>query len=96
MINEVTFVKKVSHSSTGFVLWIPKDVTDYLSLDEKTFVEFSIKKIHEDISLTSMKRLAKSGNNLLLWIPKDISMSLHLNNTTAVEVKLKRLEYEKQ
>ncbi len=40
-----TFIKKVAKSGRGFLIWIPKDVTDYLDIDEKAYVEIEIKKL---------------------------------------------------
>lgn len=45
MTKDLTFVKRVAKSGRGFLIWIPKDVTDYLDLDENSYVEIKIKKL---------------------------------------------------
>jgi len=42
---KVVFVKKVAKSGRGFLVWLPKDVTDYLDMNEKDTVEIVIRKL---------------------------------------------------
>ena len=45
MTEELTFTKKVAKSGRGYLVWIPKDIADFLSLDEKSTVELKIRKL---------------------------------------------------
>jgi len=44
----VPFIKKVCKSGRGYLLWIPKDVVDFLSLEDKSIVEVRLKKLKKD------------------------------------------------
>ena len=44
----VPFIKSVCKSGRGYLLWIPKDVVDYLSLENKSIVEVRLKKLKKD------------------------------------------------
>ena len=44
-MTEATFTKRVAKSGRGLLLWIPKDVADYLELAEDSTVEIKIKKL---------------------------------------------------
>lgn len=45
MTQEVPFTKRVCKSGRGYLLWIPKDVVSFLSLNDKSIVEVRIKKL---------------------------------------------------
>ena len=45
MAKELTFTKRVAKSGRGYLIWIPKDVTDFISLEEDDTVEIKIKKL---------------------------------------------------
>lgn len=42
---EVIFTKRVAKSGRGLLVWIPKDVSDFMALDEDSVVEIKIKKL---------------------------------------------------
>ena len=42
---ELTFTKRVAKSGRGMLVWIPKDVSDYLAMDENSVVEIKIRKL---------------------------------------------------
>lgn len=42
---KVVFVKKVAKSGRGYLVWLPKDVTDFLNISEKDTVELTIRKL---------------------------------------------------
>ena len=42
---KIVFVKKVAKSGRGYLVWLPKDVTDYLAISEKDTIEISIRKL---------------------------------------------------
>ena len=44
----VPFIKKVCKSGRGYLLWIPKYVVDFLSLEDKSIVEVRLKKLKKD------------------------------------------------
>jgi hypothetical protein len=44
---ELTFVKRVAKSGRGFLLWIPKDVSDYLQFDSSSYCEITLKLLGE-------------------------------------------------
>jgi len=39
------FIKRVTKSGKGYIIWIPKDVVNLLKLNEKSFLEVKIKKL---------------------------------------------------
>jgi antitoxin component of MazEF toxin-antitoxin module len=45
MMGSVTFTKRVARSGRGYLVWIPKDVVEYLGLDERTTIEVRILKL---------------------------------------------------
>ena len=45
MTEDTTFTKKIAKSGRGFLVWIPKDVSDFLDIDEKSYVEIKMKKL---------------------------------------------------
>lgn len=45
MTKILTFTKKVAKSGRGYLVWIPKDVTDFLKIKDKDTVEIKIKKL---------------------------------------------------
>ena len=47
---ELTFTKKVAKSGKGYLVWLPKDVTDFLEIDEESTVEIRIKKLKKGVS----------------------------------------------
>lgn len=48
MTKILTFVKRVAKSGRGYLVWLPKDVTDFLSIDENSTVEIKIKKLKKE------------------------------------------------
>ncbi len=42
---EVVFTKRVAKSGRGLLVWIPKDVSDFMRLDGDSVVEIKIKKL---------------------------------------------------
>ena len=44
-LEELTFTKRVAKSGRGLLVWIPKDVSDYLKMNEDSVVEIKIKKL---------------------------------------------------
>ena len=44
-LEELTFTKRVAKSGRGLLVWIPKDVSDYLEMNEDSVVEIKIKKL---------------------------------------------------
>ena len=45
MTKELTFTKRVARSGRGYLIWIPKDVADFMPLQTNDFVEIKIKKL---------------------------------------------------
>ena len=45
MTKILTFTKKVAKSGRGYLIWVPKDVSDFLKINEKSTVEIKIKKL---------------------------------------------------
>ena len=43
--DKVVFVKKVAKSGRGFLVWLPKDVTQYMNISEEDTVEIVIRKL---------------------------------------------------
>lgn len=41
----LSFIKRVAKSGRGFLIWIPKDVSDYIALKEDDTVEIKIRKL---------------------------------------------------
>ncbi len=42
---EITFIKRLSKSGNSIVLSVPKDIVDFLSLDGRTMVEITLKRL---------------------------------------------------
>jgi hypothetical protein len=42
---ELTFTKRVAKSGRGYLVWIPKDVAEFLDIKENYTVEMKIKKL---------------------------------------------------
>jgi len=45
MTKILTFTKRVAKSGRGFLVWIPKDIVDFIPLKEDDTVEIKIKKL---------------------------------------------------
>jgi len=45
MTKELTFTKRVAKSGRGYLVWIPKDVVDFVSLEKDDTVEIKLKKL---------------------------------------------------
>jgi len=45
MAKELTFTKRVAKSGRGYLVWIPKDIVDFMPLDKDDYVEIKIKKL---------------------------------------------------
>ena len=45
MTKEITFIKRVAKSGRGYLIWIPKDVVDFIPIEKNDFVEIKIKKL---------------------------------------------------
>lgn len=98
MTNDAVFTKRVASSGQGYLCWIPKNIVDFLSLSEESYVEVKVRKlekgtdlVEEVAELTFVKKAARSGRGLLLWIPKDVSDFLSLDSSSYCEVRLKLL-----
>ena len=48
MTEPLSFIKRVAKSGRGFLIWIPKDVSDYMSLKEDDTVEVKIRKLKKN------------------------------------------------
>lgn len=48
MTNPITFTKKVAKSGRGYLIWIPKDVVDFLNITEDSTVEINIEKLKKE------------------------------------------------
>jgi hypothetical protein len=98
----VPFIKKVCKSGRGYLLWIPKDVVDFLSLEDKSITEVRLKNLNKIRKNTIkegvpfIKSVCKSGRGYLLWIPKDVVDYLSLENKSIVEVRLKKLKKDEK
>lgn len=44
---ELTFTKRVAKSGRGYLVWIPKDVAEFLGIKENDTVEIKIKKLRK-------------------------------------------------
>jgi len=44
---ELTFAKRVAKSGRGYLVWLPKDVTDFLEIKKDEYVEIKIKKLRK-------------------------------------------------
>lgn len=92
MSEEIVFTKKVSKSGKGFLVWIPKDVCDFLKIDETITLELRIKSLsYSNVELPFVKRVSKSGRGYLIWISKDITDYLELNEKSVVQIGVKKL-----
>jgi len=45
MTKILTFTKRVAKSGRGYLIWIPKDVVDFVPLNEDDVIEVKIKKL---------------------------------------------------
>ncbi|MBS3103241.1 hypothetical protein J4458_07400 [Candidatus Woesearchaeota archaeon] len=45
MTKELTFTKRIAKSGRGYLIWIPKDVVDFIPLKEDDTVEIKIKRL---------------------------------------------------
>jgi len=45
MTKILTFTKRVAKSGRGYLIWIPKDVVDFIPLKENDTVEIKLKKL---------------------------------------------------
>ena len=45
MTKILTFTKRVAKSGRGYLIWIPKDIVDFIPLKEDDTVEVKIKKL---------------------------------------------------
>jgi len=92
------FIKKVAKSGRGYLFWIPKDVSDFLSISSTSMIEFVIKKV--DIlatpsqELTFTKKPSPSKQGFLIWIPKNIIEFQNLDESSFVEVKARVMTNE--
>lgn len=97
MTNYFTFTKRVAASGSGYLVWIPKNVVDFLSIDENTFLEAKVCRLNKDSKesrseeIIFTKKTALSGRGYLLWIPKDVSDYLCINPGSFCEFKIRVL-----
>jgi|TARA_B100002003_G_C13738395_1_gene368441 antitoxin component of MazEF toxin-antitoxin module len=47
MTKILTFTKRVAKSGRGYLIWIPKDVVDFIPLKEDDTVEIKLKKLEK-------------------------------------------------
>ena len=45
MTKELTFTKRIAKSGRGYLVWIPKDVVNFISLEKDDTVEIKLKKL---------------------------------------------------
>ncbi len=45
MTKILTFTKRIAKSGRGYLVWIPKDVVDFIPLKKDDIVEIKIKKL---------------------------------------------------
>lgn len=92
MSEDIVFTKRVSKSGKGYLVWIPKDVSLFLGIDESITLELKIKSLSSpDVELPFVKKVSKSGRGYLIWISKDITEYLELNDDSMVQVSAKKL-----
>ena len=92
MTEPVIFTKKAALSRTGYLVWIPKDVVDFLKITKDNVVEMGVRKLGSKFEpITFTKRIAKSGRGYLTWMPKDVSDFLRIDNKSTLEIKIRKL-----
>jgi antitoxin component of MazEF toxin-antitoxin module len=93
MENQLTFTKRIAKSGRGYLVWIPKDVTDFLKISKESTVEIQIfDLLNKNSNLTFTKKVSKSGKGYLIWIPKDVTDFLNLSGESFVELKIRKLK----
>ncbi len=91
MTDEIVFTKRVAASGSGFLVWIPKNVSDYLVLKEGDYLSCTARLLEKKEELRFVKKVSRSGRGLLLWIPHDISGYMKLGKKSYIEMKVGRL-----
>jgi|APSaa5957512622_1039677.scaffolds.fasta_scaffold205274_1 antitoxin component of MazEF toxin-antitoxin module len=90
---QLTFTKRIAKSGRGYLVWIPKDVTEFLKISKNSTVEIQIfDLLNKNSNLTFTKKVSKSGKGYLIWIPKDVIDFLNLSEKSFVEIKIKKLK----
>ena len=93
------FVKRVAQSGKACLVWIPKDVSDFLSVQPNLLLEFKIVKITPDGSrsqqLVFSKKPSSSKQGYLVWVPKNIADFLSIKKGNFVEMIVSKIEAEK-
>ena len=93
MTERLSFTKKVVKTSTGFIVWIPKDIIDFLALDETSLIEADIRHVSNiENTICFTKKIVKSGRGYLISIPSDIVNFLEIKKGSLVELFIKKLE----
>ena len=60
MTDELFFTKKVVKTNTAYIVWIPKDIVDYLKLKKNSFIEAKIKPVSSKKQEIYLRRLCSS------------------------------------
>jgi hypothetical protein len=88
----IRFQKKLSRSGNGWLIWLPKKLVDFLSLDEGSYVEMSARKTGDALQpLMFTKRVARSGRSHLVWVPKDVTELMEADEASEVEFTMRSL-----
>lgn len=90
-MSELVFTKRVAHSGQGYLVWIPKNIADFLSLTNESYLSVKVRKLQkkgQGVELPFVKRIARSGKALLIWIPKDVTDYLHIDEDSYCEFKI--------
>ena len=95
MTERLSFKKKIVKTSTGFIVWIPKNIIVFLSLGRDSLVEADIRHVnHIRNTVCFTKKVVKSGRGHLLSVPKDIVEFLEIKKDSLVEMFIKKLVIE--
>ena len=90
-MTNLTFTKRCSRSGSGYLVWIPKHIVEFLKLSQNSYVEASCRNLKRKDVLRFTKKVAKSGRGHLLWIPKDVSDYLKIGEKSLCEFSIGKL-----
>ena len=96
MIKYLRFTKKVAKSGKAFLVWIPKDVSDFLDIAPEELLEFKIRKLElktfqRSQEMQFLKKASKSKQGYLVWLPKDVVEYLSIDERSFIEIALSKL-----
>ena len=93
MTERLSFTKKTVKTNTSYIIWIPKDIINFLSLNKNSFTEIDIRHISSiKNTLCFTKKIVKSGRGFLVSIPSDIVNFLEIKKDSLIEMFVKKIE----